>query len=63
MSDLSRVERFFDLIRLLMNKFEQKQLESYELKSFLTEIPTGTGWKENERTGWEEVRILFKPKK
>ncbi len=59
-------EKFFiELLKLLIEKFEDKKLEfdSYQRERFLEEVVTDGKWVDKKPTGWEEIRILFRPKK
>jgi len=64
--EISQEELCFGLIKLLMRKFEEKQLEWYEEnRSIETKTQCMNGsekWEEHQFTGWEEIRIMFKPK-
>lgn len=64
--ELSQEELCFGLIKLLMRKFEEKQLEWYvEDKSIETKTQCTDGsekWEEYQFTGWEEIRIMFRPR-
>ena len=60
--EITREELFILLLKTLIEKFEEKQLESYEIERFIKEVPTENGWLEPEATGVEEIRVLFNPK-
>ena len=64
-SEKTQEEFFIELLKVLMGKFEDKKLEldSYQIERFLKGVPTEGDWAENEPTGWEEIRILLRPKK
>lgn len=47
-------EILLQLLRLLIDKFEEKELDYYTVRD-LSE-------KSNKLTGWEAVEIVFKPK-
>lgn len=63
-SEKTQEEFFIELLKLLMEKFEDKKLEldSYQIERFLKRVPTEGQWEENKPTGWEEIRILLRPK-
>ena len=57
---MSKEEMFFNLIKLLVNKFAEKQFVSYEIERFLEQVPMPDGSFEVRPTGVEEIKILFK---
>lgn len=54
------VQRLFELLK---EKCKEKDIESFEAESRLTDILGRGGlWLERKWTGWEEVRVVFRPK-
>lgn len=63
-SEKTQEEFFIELLKLLMEKFEDKKLklDSYQIERFLKEVPTKGTWMKKKPTGWEEIRILLRPR-
>jgi len=59
----SQEEFYFEVIRsLIAFSIEGLEIDSYEIKRPLKEVPTDTGWVERKPTGWKELKIVLKPK-
>ncbi len=55
-------EFFLEALRLIIDKFEQSKIDSFEVENYVREFPDEEGYMVIKPSGWTTVSIVFRPK-